>query len=133
MIIVKARDVYMTITTSIAFEDLTLAELASMPDALRDELPFGVIGMDRDNVARLYNETESTMAGLSPGAVLGLPFFEAVAQCMNNALVAGRFEDAPELDETIPFVLTLRMRPTRVRLRLLASGSEPMRFILIER
>ena len=123
----------MTTTINTGFDEITLSDLAAMPDTLRNELPFGVIGLDRDNIARLYNDTESKNAGLPPSAVIGLPFFDAVAQCMNNAMVAGRFEDEDELDETIPFVLTLRMRPTRVRLRLLASRSQSLRFVLLER
>ena len=73
------------------------------------------------------------MSGLDPSAVMGVPFFEAVALCMNNFLVAQRFEDEPELDAIVPYVLTLRMRPTKVRLRLLASASIPRRYVLIER
>jgi hypothetical protein len=73
------------------------------------------------------------MAGLAPDTVLGVSFFNAVAQCMNNYMVAERFESEPELDATIPYVLTLRMRPTPVRMRLLASLSSPLRYILIER
>ena len=60
-----------------------------------------------------YNATESRMAGLSPERVLGLPLFTTVAPCMNNYLVAQRFDDARErgepLDDTIDYVLTLRM------------------------
>jgi hypothetical protein len=52
---------------------------------------------------------------------------------MNNFMVAQRFEDEPELDAIIPYVLTLRIRPTPVRQRLLASRSESHRFVLIER
>ena len=52
---------------------------------------------------------------------------------MNNFMVAQRFEDEPELDAIVPYVLTLRMRPTRVRLRLLAGDGAPLRYILIER
>jgi hypothetical protein len=56
-----------------------------------------------------------------------------VGQCMNNFMVAQRFEDEAEIDDIVPYVLTLRMRPTRVRLRLLASATSPRRYILIER
>jgi hypothetical protein len=52
---------------------------------------------------------------------------------MNNFMVAQRFEDEPELDDIVPYVLTLRMRPTRVRLRLLATAGAPRHYILIER
>ena len=56
---------------------------------------------------------------------------------MNNFMVAQRFEDAATnqatLDDTIDYVLTLRMRPTKVRLRLLAGPKQPYRFILVDR
>jgi hypothetical protein len=56
---------------------------------------------------------------------------------MNNFLVAQRFEDAAEsgtaLDDTIDYVLTLRMRPVKVRLRLLAEPSNPVRYVLVQR
>ena len=105
------------------FAEITLVDLEGMGQQKLDELDFGVIGIDLGTVATVYNETESRLAGLSPEKVLGRPFFEAVGQCMNNFLVAQRFEDEPELDDVIPFVLTLRMRPTPVRLRLMASPS----------
>jgi hypothetical protein len=73
------------------------------------------------------------MSGLDPSTVVGVPFFDAVAQCMNNFMVAQRFEDEPRIDDIVPFVLTLRMRPTKVRLRLLAEPAAPRRYILIER
>ncbi|CAM2157452.1 hypothetical protein PT2222_400049 [Paraburkholderia tropica] len=52
---------------------------------------------------------------------------------MNNFMVAQRFDDVDELDEIIPYVLTLRMRPTPVRLRLLKASDYTTRFVLIER
>lgn len=115
------------------FETVQCWELQTMPADVCNHLPFGVIGLDAAGITRVYNETEARMAGLNPGRVLGTSFFDAVAQCMNNFMVAQRFEDEPELDATIPYVLTLRMRPTPVRLRLLASSSSPLRFILIDR
>ncbi|WP_244655374.1 phosphonate transporter [Sphingomonas sp. CFBP 13603] len=99
----------------------------------RDALPFGVVGFETDTIVQSYNATEARMSGLDPATVIGVPFFDAVAQCMNNFMVAQRFEDEPEIDDIIPYVLTLRMRPTRVRLRLLAAPGTPRRYILIER
>lgn len=116
-----------------SFETVPLTDLSAMPEEMLDRLPFGVVGLDRTGTTRIYNATEAHMAGLDPDTVLGIGFFDAVAQCMNNFMVAQRFEDEPELDAVIPFVLTLRMRPTRVRLRLLSSEAVPLRFILIER
>lgn len=118
---------------SLTFETVDIAVLAHMRQDERDRLPFGVVGLRKDGVVALYNATEAAMAGLDAEAVIGVPFFEAVAQCMNNFMVAQRFEDEPALDDIIPYVLTLRMRPTRVRLRLLASPTSALNYILIER
>jgi photoactive yellow protein len=115
------------------FETVRLAELQTMRADACDRLPFGVVGLDAAGITKVYNATEARMAGLDPKRVLGVSFFDAVAQCMNNFMVAQRFEDEPELDAIIPYVLTLRMRPTPVRLRLLASRSAPIRFILVQR
>jgi hypothetical protein len=56
---------------------------------------------------------------------------------MNNFLVAQRYEDAAAqgevLDEVIDYVLTLRMRPTKVRLRLLAAPGFSLRYVLVDR
>ena len=69
--------------------------------------------------------------------VVGLPLFSVVAQCMNNYLVAQRFDDAvasgQALDVSLDFVFTLRMKPTPVRLRLLSSPSHPTQYLAILR
>jgi len=116
-----------------SFETVTLNDLERMNGTDRDALPFGVVGIGADTIVRVYNATEARMSGLDPSTVIGVPFFDAVAQCMNNFLVAQRFEDEPSIDDIIPYVLTLRMRPTKVRLRLLADPEVPCRYVLIER
>ena len=115
------------------FEAVALSHLDTMSIDERDALPFGVVGFGPDTIVQSYNATEARMSGLDPATVIGVPFFDAVAQCMNNFMVAQRFEDEPEIDDIIPYVLTLRMRPTRVRLRLLAAPGTLRRYILIER
>jgi photoactive yellow protein len=100
------------------------------PDAL-DALPFGAVGLDPGCAVRAYNAAEARFAGLSADRVLGRHFFHDVAPCMNNYLVAQRLEDEAELDETIPYVLTFRMRPTPVRLRLLRRRGGALSWILI--
>lgn len=119
--------------TNVDFETLALRDLETMSAADRDALPFGVVGFAADTIVQVYNATEARMSGLDPATVVGVPFFDAVAQCMNNFMVAQRFEDEPELDDIFPYVLTLRMRPTKVRLRLLATAETPRRYVLIER
>ena len=117
----------------VSFEMVALHDLETMSTADRDALPFGVVGFEANTIVQVYNATEARMSGLDPATVMGVPFFDAVAQCMNNFMVAQRFEDEPELDDVFPNVLTLRMRPTKVRMRLLATAKTPRRYILIER
>ena len=121
------------IETKTDFASVTLNTLEAMRDDERDALPYGTVGFGADTIVQIYNATEAQMAGLDKAGVIGVPFFEAVGQCMNNFMVAQRFEDEPELDVIMPYVLTLRMRPTKVRLRLLASAEAARRYILIER
>ncbi len=109
--------------------------LASVVDL--DEIHFGVIRFDGDCIVDRYNVFESQAAGLAPDRVLGLHLFDLVAPCMNNAMVAQRFASAKEqgapLDATIDYVLTLRMRPTKVKLRLLSDPGSALRHVLIQR
>lgn len=116
-----------------SFEGVTRDSLEAMSVEERDALSFGVVGFGPDTIVQIYNATEARMSGLDPATVVGVPFFDAVAQCMNNFMVAQRFEDEPDIDAIIPYVLTLRMRPTKVRLRLLATEGAARRFVLIER
>lgn len=121
------------LNTQANFDAISVDDLESMGGDARDVLPFGVVGFGPDTVVQTYNATEARMSGLDPATVIGVPFFDAVAQCMNNFMVAQRFDDEPVLDAIVPYVLTLRMRPTKVRLRLLARPDAPRRYILIER
>lgn len=128
----------MTTPPNLSFDQPDLAEqLDGLSDEQINHLTFGVIGMDGDALVQRYNAFESQMAGLSPQRVLGFPLFTNVAPCMNNFLVAQRFEDAQThahtLDATIDYVLTLRMRPTKVKLRLLAWPAGKFRYVLVNR
>ncbi len=113
------------------------ALLDALDEAQLDLVPFGVIGMDDSTAVTRYNALESQHAGLTPPRVLGHPLFTVVAPCMNNFMVAQRFVDAATaalpLDVTIDYVLTLRMRPVKVKLRLLATPGEGMRYVLVMR
>ena len=115
------------------FEAVRIAELVESDAERLDGVPFGVIGFASDAIVTVYNATESRNAGLRPQRVLGKHFFEEVAPCMNNFMVAQRFDDEDVLDDIVPYVLTLRMRPTPVRLRLLKAPGCVTRFVLIER
>lgn len=128
----------MTTATVLSFSTPVLLEQLTQLNAEQlDQLDFGVIGFDTDTNVCRYNRTESEAAGLTPPRVLGQPLFTNVAPCLNNFLVAQRFEDAEDgasaLDETIDYVLTLRMRPIKVKLRLLAEPGSAVRYVLVQR
>jgi photoactive yellow protein len=104
-----------------------------------DALDFGVIGFGKEADARVthYNAAESRGTGVLPELVMGRALFTSVAQCMNNFLVAQRFDDAVEqgvpLDAIVDFTLTWRMKPTPVRMRLLSDPGSATQFIAIHR
>jgi photoactive yellow protein len=108
-------------------------QLDAMTVAQLDALAFGVVRMDHDGVVTFYNASEASVSGLSGPRVLGKHFFQDVAPCTNNYLVAQRYADEPELDASLDYVFTFRMRPTPVRLRLLRSASSVHQYLLVER
>lgn len=113
------------------------ALLDTMGEAALNALGFGVIGFGRDGRVRRYNSFEAKAAGLGVERVLDQDLFMVVAPCMNNFLVAQRFADAHDggapLDDTIGYVLTLRMRPTKVKLRLLSDPAAELSYVLVQR
>ena len=128
----------MSIVIEAGFADPDLLHVLEGADpGTLDSLGFGVIGFDRGGVVRRYNAIEVRGSGVSAPKNIGQSLFTAVAPCMNNYLVAQRFDDAVEkgilLDATIDYVLTLRMRPTKVKLRLLASPDAALQYVLIRR
>ncbi len=120
-------------TPASSFTGIRIQDLEAMPPDAVDALPFGVVGLAEDSTVRLYNATESRLAGLPADSVLGEPYFLSVAQCMNNYLIAQRFQDEPELDVQLDYVLTLRMRPTPVTIRLLKNAHSALQYVLIQR
>jgi len=120
-------------TAAPEFSKVTLATLDALTFEEFDALPFGVIGLTADGKTEVFNATESRLAGLPAETVIGKVFFLAIAQCMNNFMVAQRLADEPELDASLDYVLTFRMRPTPVRLRLLRSASASRRYVLVQR
>ena len=107
-------------------------QLQSASDVDLTDAPFGVVRFDERGTVTLYNNWESGLSGLSPEGVVGRSFFEEIAPCTNNFLVAERYTDAAELDETITYTFTWKMTPTRVRLRMLRQGASA-RYLIVER
>lgn len=109
---------------------LDALESVSLDDI--DDLPFGLIVMDRAARVLGYNAAESRLSGLSPQGVLGRNFFVDVGPCTNNYLVAQRYADQPDLDEQLDYVFTFKMAPTPVRLRLLARAGSPRQYLAVQ-
>ena len=115
------------------FDDPAMAEaLEALDEAGLDELAFGVVGLDGEGRVDRYNAHEERSSGLPRDHVVSRHFFFDVAPCMNNYLVAERLEEAM-LDVTMPYVLTFRMRPTPVRLRLIRAPRSTRRWVLVSR
>jgi photoactive yellow protein len=106
-------------------------EAAALPEL--DCLAFGLIGMAADYTVQLYNLAEGKMAGLTPARVIGRHFFTSVAICMNNFMIAHRFETEPEIDAVIDYVLTFRVAPVKVRLRLMKRPGAKFMYVAIDR
>ena len=116
----------------LSFEATELYDLLVQQTAEeRDALPFGVIELDAELVCQAYNQTESRFSGLSPERVIGRQFFELVAPCMNNFMVRDRLLEE-ELDVIIDYVLSVRITPTPVRLRMLVKQGSSTRFLVVE-
>jgi photoactive yellow protein len=110
-----------------------LDRLEAADDAALDAAPFGIVAMTEDGVVTGYNAAESRLSGLTPARVISRHFFSAVAPCTNNFMVASRFETEPALDAIIDYVFTLRMQPTKVRLRLLKHPGRLRIYLAVER
>lgn len=108
------------------------AALDAAADEELERATFGVIRLNEANEVVHYNAWEARLANRAPEEVLGRPFFSEIAPCTNNSMVAQRFEDPLGVDTVIDYEFRHeRMRPTRVRLRLLRSPSSPWRYVLV--
>lgn len=88
-----------------------------------EELPVGVVVLDERGHVVLYNRYEERLAGRKREEVLGRPFFEEVAPCMNVKDLAGYFFEnigRSPLQRTMEYSFDLRhvARPRDVSLRM---------------
>lgn len=102
-------------------EDEVAARLPEMSREQLNALDVGVIKVDDEGVIELFSEVETAFSGVRPEAAEGRNFFTRIAPCTNNRLFYGRFKKgvkAGELDHSMPYTYTYKMRPTNVRIRL---------------
>lgn len=125
-----------TFTIDLAADELQ-RWLDEASDEELDQLPFGVVGIDREGRVCRYNQFEAKLAQFQPSEVIGRVFFGEIARCMDNAMVAGRLALAVKsnesLDTSIDYVIAFRSAKTRARLRLLHAPSSPTSYLLLER
>lgn len=120
----------------LAFDDKNIAHsLSKMSDDELNALDFGVTGLDNDCIVTRYNNYLGNLSGVSTHKALGFHYFTNVGPCMNNFMVAQKLEDAihnsEPLDETINYVLSVKMKPTRVKIRLIHDNSLSVNYVLI--
>lgn len=72
-----------------AFSSETLDEFSQSE---LDQLPVGVVELDREGVVRAYNRVEAKASGLARNWVLGKHFFTEVAPCTAVYEFQGRFD-----------------------------------------
>ena len=118
----------MTFSKPDAFQVLETMDQQSM-----DQLDFGVIRMTRDGIIKAYNQFELNLSGNQRDEVLGKSFFQQIAPCTNNFMVAEKYQTKLALDEELDYVFTYRMEPTKVRLRLLAAPDSDHQYLLVEK
>ncbi len=73
------------------FQPFDLEKASAVQDV--DDLPFGVIVVDRSGTITEYNTYEAEMTGFSKERVLGRNFFHDVAPCTAIKEFEGRFAD----------------------------------------
>lgn len=123
-----------TLTASAdTFAAIDPSRLDVADEAFLDALAFGVVRLSATGITEVYNETEMPDAGMRRDGVLGQPFFLMARVCMNNYLGALRLEDEEVIGSVLDDVLTIRMRPTPAKLRLLKRPARRLRSILVQR
>ena len=80
------------------FQPFDLSKATAVEDI--DELPFGVIVVDRSGTIEEYNAYETEMTGFKRERVLGRNFFHDVAPCTALREFEGRFGDFMTSHET---------------------------------
>jgi len=97
-----------------------------------NDFDYGVVRMDRSGKIRAYNNYNSELAADANKDVIGQNFFTQVAPCTNNFMVAEKYSQfEKELDETLDYILTYRVKPAPVTLRMLAKSSSENQYLII--
>ena len=107
---------------------------AAVSRDVADAQGFGVVQVSDDGTIQLYNQWESTLAGVAPTAAVGRNFFTQVAPCTNNRLVHVKFKDGVArgaLDTEFSYTFTYKMKPTNVAIRLYRHAPSATNWVFV--
>ncbi|MBC7501560.1 MAG: PAS domain-containing protein [Herminiimonas sp.] len=112
--------------------------LNEMPKHERDDLPYGIIKLDRLGTILEFNMTESAITGRSVESVIGKNFFTDVAPCTKTPEFYGKFVEGFEkrfLNTVFDYLFDHEMVPVRVKVHMVyaASGSESNVWVIVKR
>jgi photoactive yellow protein len=113
-----------------------LAQLPKLKPRELNALPFGCVQVDDSGVVMQYNLWEAEFAGVEQAKAIGVNFFRELAPCTNNRLVYGKFKDgiaSGELDATVSYAFTYKMRPTLVDVHLYREPNTQTNWVLVQR
>ncbi len=99
-----------------------------------DELPFGVIQLDKDATILQYNRYEEDLTHFRASDVVGRNFFTEVAPCTDVRAFGGRFREGVargQLHETFDFVFTFDP-PKKVRVTLYLSAETATIWVFVQ-
>jgi photoactive yellow protein len=104
------------------YEDTDLNKIVDrVPVKERDEVPYGVIELDKMGNILSYNMAEAAISGLKPSDVIGKNFFLDVAECTQRPEFFGKFKEGVDkkfLNHIFDFTFDANMEPTRVRVHM---------------
>ncbi|MEL6699059.1 MAG: photoactive yellow protein [Bacteroidota bacterium] len=99
-----------------------------------DKAEFGIVRLGSGGRIEYMNRYEATLAKLKQEDTMGKHFFTQVAPCTNNFLVAEKYKaEAGSRDETMDYIFTYRVKPTKVKLRLLTNPQNQYQYLLVKR
>lgn len=70
-----------------------LEQADSLGEEELNDLPVGMIQLDRDGMVLKYNQAESDLAGVERSSAIGKNFFDEVAPCTKVQEFYGKFQE----------------------------------------
>lgn len=114
--------------------DIPLTDIYGLTEAEVDDLPFGVIGLDRHGIVRMYNAFEMELSRLQRESVIGDNFFTQVAPCTRDTIVEETFRSllaAGGGDADLEFVFRFTSGHRLVRIRMIVDPAKETQLLMV--